>query len=210
MKRAIGVTTFVFCLFTIGRLGAAEGDRVTFNLVPNPAFKPCLANPGSLNGPSAHVTVVRGKLNDTLIVATENLKPGIGLDLFTVQNSFFQQDGTKDPNFNGIFGLAWYQSDVQVSAQGKSSVTIQTILLDQIFGFDPTHLLPPTNAFHVGLWFDDPQDAAACGFDVTRPTPFNGQHKAGPMAMMSVPTASKLGPLCLNPQVSGNTVTCKP
>ena len=44
------------------------------------------------------------------------------------------------------------------------------------------------NTFHVGFWFNDPADAAACNFDVTKPTPFNGEHRAGPLAMISRPT----------------------
>jgi hypothetical protein len=84
----------------------------------------------------------------------------IAFDLFTVQNSFFQANGTKDPNFTGSFGLAWYQSD--------------------------------TPSIWACFWFDNPQDAAAlptCHFDPTKPTPFNGEHKAGPFAMLSVPDA---------------------
>jgi hypothetical protein len=34
------------------------------------------------------------------------------------------------------------------------------------------------NTFHMGFWFNDPNDAAPCGFDVTKPTPFNGEHRA--------------------------------
>ena len=61
----------------------------------------------------------------------------------------------------------------------------------------------PTNTFHVGFWFNNPADAAACGFDATSPTPFNGEHRAGPLAMISVPDATTgLGPLCLNPDAS--------
>jgi len=52
--------------------------------------------------------------------------------------------------------------------------------------------LTPTNTFHVGFWFNDPNDANenGCAFDVTHPTPFNGEHKAGPGAMISVPDAA--------------------
>ena len=69
----------------------------------------------------------------------------------------------------------------------------------------------PTNTFHVGFWFDNPNDAKACGFDPTKPTPFNGQHNAGPNAMISVPNATTgLGPLCLNPNTSTFPATCNP
>jgi hypothetical protein len=37
-------------------------------------------------------------------------------------------------------------------------------------------------------------------FDVTKPTPFNGEHTAGPVAFISVPNAiTNLGPLCTDP-----------
>jgi hypothetical protein len=90
-------------------------------------------------------------------------------------------------------------------------VRIKTILLDQIFGFDPDVALPPTNTFHVGFWFNNPEDAVACGFDPTKPTPFNGEHKAGPLAMISVPDATtSLGPLCTDPNNSTTPPSCNP
>ena len=52
-------------------------------------------------------------------------------------------NGTADPAFTN-FGLAWYQSDIQADATGHADVTIKTILLDQIFGFDPAVSLAPT------------------------------------------------------------------
>jgi hypothetical protein len=109
------------------------------------------------------------------------------------------------------FGLAWYQSDLHANSSGSAQTTLATILADQIFGFDPDVGLGPTNTFHVGFWFNDPHDAAPCGFDVTHPTPFNGEHNAGPVAMISVPNAKTgLGPLCLNPNTSTNPATCNP
>jgi len=118
----------------------------------------------------------RGKQNDTLILDLDGIKPGVAFDLFTVQNSFFQANGTKDPNFTGSFGLAWYQSDIKIGKETDDGhVQIRTILLDDIFGFDPDVRLAPTNTFHLGFWFDNPQDAAAlpsCHFDPTKPTNF--------------------------------------
>jgi hypothetical protein len=71
--------------------------------------------------------------------------------------------------------------------------------------------LPPTNTFHVGFWFNNPEDAAPCGFNPAAPTPFNGEHKAGPFAMISVPDPdSHLGPLCTDPNLSTTPVSCDP
>lgn len=69
----------------------------------------------------------------------------------------------------------------------------------------------PTNTFQVGFWFNNLQDAAACGFDPTKPTPFNGEHKAGPLAMISLlDAATGLGPLCTNPSLSTSPASCNP
>jgi hypothetical protein len=42
-------------------------------------------------------------------------------------------------------------------------------------------------------------------------TPFNGEHKAGPLAMISVPNAETgLGPLCTDPSQSTIPTRCNP
>jgi hypothetical protein len=191
----------------------ADHEEAQFQLVvANAKLLPCLAKDADdpRHQPSAAVSVERGDLNDTLHLRLRNIKPGLAFDLFTVQRSNKLADGSADPSFKN-FGLAWYQSDVQADDSGNANVSIKTILLDQIFGFDPDVVLPPTNTFNVGFWFNDPKDAAACGFDVTHPTPFNGDHAAGPLAMISLPDATTgLGPLCRNPDTSVTPVRCNP
>ena len=194
---------------------AQSEDEISFALVPNPPFVNCLARfPGDPNHPpKAQVTVERGELNDTLVLHLHNIKPNLAFDLFTVQRSNLLANGQPDPDFavkfNKSFGLAWYQSDVEADSDGGGKVMVKTILLDQIFGFDPDVGLEPTNTFHVGFWFNNPDDAAACGF--TGFTPFNGEHHAGPLAMISVPNADTgLGPLCTNPDTSTSPATCHP
>lgn len=149
-----------------------------------------------------------GTDNDVLLLRAQHLKPNTGFDLFTIQNSNLSSDGLPNPYFTN-FGLAWYQSDFTADSNGNVDIAIKTILLDQIFGLDPGANLLPTNTFHVGFWFDNPADAAACGFDPAKPTPFNGQHKAGPNAMISLPNAATdLGPLCTAPLKSGSGYVC--
>jgi hypothetical protein len=189
----------------------ARAERIFFSLAANPKFLACLAEfPGdATRPPTAKVSVARGTLNDTLTIEVSNIKPNLGFDLFTVQNSQLLSSGAVDPNFNN-FGLAWYQTDLDVGRSGSGKATIQTILLDQIFGFDGQQP-PPTHTFHVGFWFEDPNDAAACGFDVTKPTPFNGAQNAGPLAMISLPDQQTgLGPLCTKPNTSTTPATCGP
>ena len=57
----------------------------------------------------------------------------------------------------------------RLTSKGSGRATIETILLDQISGFDadtvpntnpPVTRVPPTNTFHVGFWFNNPDDAA--------------------------------------------------
>ena len=191
----------------------AQADVAHFDLFPNPKFVSCLGVPGGPT-PTARVTVYRGKLKDTLVLSAQNIRPGVAFDMFTVQRTNLLSDRTVDPAFTGSFGFAWYQSDLQANREGKINATIKTVLLDQIFGFDSELSNPaPVNTFHVGFWFNNPADATVdgCAFDITHPTPFNGEHQAGPLAMISVPNAdTKLGPLCTNPNTDHEPATCNP
>jgi hypothetical protein len=198
---------------TAAPLMVAQTNVAHFDLFPNPKFVSCLGVPGGPT-PRAQVTVTRGTLNDTLVLSAQNIRPGIAFDMFTVQRTNLLSDHTVDPAFTGSFGFAWYQSDLQASSTGKINATIKTILLDQIFGFDPELSNPsPINTFNLGFWFNNPNDANVdgCTFDVTKPTPFNGEHQAGPLAMISVPDATtNLGPLCTNPNTETSPATCNP
>jgi hypothetical protein len=210
---AAGVVLAIGLNVARGVSAQASGPNVAhFELVPNPKFVNCLAQfPGDPHrAPEAEVTVQRGDLNDTLTMHIRNIKPGLAFDLFTVQRSSLLANGKPNPAFTN-FGMAWYQSDVQADKNGTGNVRVRTILLDQIFGFDPDAGLAPTNTFELGFWFNDPNDAKACGFDPTKPTPFNGQHRAGPLAMISLPDATTgLGPLCINPDTSVTPARCNP
>jgi hypothetical protein len=214
LRKYLESGTFIVALLAVGggivapitALAQDKKDEITFDLVANPKFVDCLRR-SPWEEPRARATVIRGKLNDTLILDLDGFKPSLAFDLFTVQRSPFLSDKTPDPSFKGSFGLAWYQSDVEIGKHTDDGhVRLKTILLDQIFGFDPDVALPPTNTFHLGFWFNNPQDAAACGFPADDPskfTPFNGEHKAGPFAMISTPEpTTQLGPLCTDPDPS--------
>ncbi len=201
----------VAVLATAAASSASSGhpDDIHFQMFPNPAQVNCLkASDNPHHQPTVDVSVHRGDDNDTATLRLRNFKPDIQFDLFTVQNSNQNADGTPVGGFTN-FGLAWYQSDIHVSHSGRADVRIKTILLDQIFGFDPAVSLAPTNTFHLGFWFNNPADAAPCGF--TGVTPFNGEHQAGPLAFITRPDAqSTLGPLCTAPTTSNGTVSCDP
>jgi hypothetical protein len=87
--------------------------EITFNLTAQPKFRSCLGVEGGPT-PTATVTVKRGELHDTLTLHASNIRPHLGFDLFTIQNTNLLSDGRPDPNFKN-FGLAWYQTDVERS-----------------------------------------------------------------------------------------------
>ena len=111
------------------------------------------------------------------------------------------------------FGLTWYQGDLQTDKKGNGSqsfigrFSIETFIVAPgeepapvIHGSGPfpdadTNVAQPgpVHTFHVGLWFNSPDDAAAAGCpdDVT---PFNGDHNAGVQALKTEPV-NGLGPL---------------
>ena len=189
---------------------ASKAEETHFTLSPLNKVVPCMAADGK-TAPRINVEVERGKLNDTLKIEGWGFKPGIQFDLFTIQNSRLDAIGALDPNFNG-FGMSWYQSDLQANEQGRVNARVRTILLDQIFGLVDGGATPvkPTNTFNVGFWFNNPDDAKNCGF--TGATPFNGEHKAGPLAFVTLPNATThLGPLCTDPtDATSSTSTCNP
>ena len=125
---------------TVGAIGS-KPSSTSFDLFPNRAVQNCLAAPGQT--PSATVEVKRGEDNDRLKLRVKNLKPDLNFDVFTVEKTPQLADGTANPNFGGNFGTAWYQSDLQTNHHGEGEITIKTVLLDQIFGFDASRGVAP-------------------------------------------------------------------
>jgi hypothetical protein len=192
----------------IGAAASTKPQETTFSLFPQRALLNCLKPSPDAPDPQVTVTAKRGDLNDHAKIHLSGFKPGLGFDLFTIQHS--PQTATGTPDANPSVGLAWYQTELQVDQHGRGEARIRTVLLDQIFGIDKDVALAPTNTFHVGFWFNNPDDAANCGF--TGSTPFNGEHHAGPLAFVTRPdSVTNLGPLCTDPiSGSGGTFTCNP
>jgi hypothetical protein len=195
-------------------LAIAQDDQkkkeIHFDLAIIPQAVPCL-QANNHETPRARATVVRGKQNDTLLLDLDGVKPGLTFSVFALERSNLDLNGNAIKPFPG-FGLALYQSDVETPKRSDDGhVAIKMILLDENFAFDNDVKLPPTSMFHLGLWFDDPQDSAGC-FDPTKPSIFNGEHKAGGLAFITVPDATTgLGPLCTdgNPATSTAPASCK-
>jgi hypothetical protein len=187
---------------------SSKPQETTFSLFPQSSLLKCLKPSPDAPNPVVTVTAKRGDLNDRATIHLSGFKPNLGFDLFTIQHS--PQTATGAPDANPSVGLAWYQTDLQVGADGRGDARIRTVLLDQIFGIDKDVSLAPTNTFHLGFWFNNPTDASGCGFTGT--TPFNGEHTAGPLAFVTRPDATtNLGPLCTDPSSAGaGTFTCNP
>jgi hypothetical protein len=205
--------------FQLGRLGsfaagvnpAKSEDVVEFDLLPVAKNLPCIAQypDDPSRAPTLKAIVVRGDQNDTLYVRGENILPELGFDLFTTERSLFGIDGKPVSGFTG-FGLSWYQTDLEANHWGKVRAVVRTVLLDEIFGLEQGGALGPTETFHVGVWFNDPSAAVACGFDASKPTPFNGEQQAGPLAFGTAPRAETgLGPLCVERDDTSATPRCR-
>lgn len=98
------------------------------------------------------------------------------------------------------FGLSWYQGDLESNKKGKADATFIGRFNEETFSVAPNvapapvrHSSPiadakvspktaPVHQYHLGFWFNSPEDAAkaGCGGVVT---PFNGEHNAGTQAM---------------------------
>jgi hypothetical protein len=114
---------------------------------------------------------------------------------------------------NTPFGLSWYQGDMDSNDAGVARgvfvgrFNIETFIVapntapapvvhDQP-PFPDANTNPPTppvHTFHVGLWFNSPEDAAAAGCPDTV-TPFNGDHTAGIQILSTRNFADDMGPL---------------
>ena len=175
-------------LLTAGFVGlAANGSDAStathFQMVRSTAA----TNAGCLPNAKADVRVAQLKENERMTVSVEGLPAKTGFDLFIIQTP------------DAPFGVAWYQSDLETSASGHGIVSVQGRFNRETFsmsqggpanGSDPLQGLTgptvkdtnvkfrPTSQFHVGLWFNSPEDAAAAGCP-GNVTPFNGEQHAG-------------------------------
>jgi hypothetical protein len=151
------------------------------------------------------VRVTPGSLNDLMEVAVAGLPPETDFDLFVTQLP------------SAPFGMAWYQSDLHTDDEGHGYIQVRGIFDVETFslslggpsgGEDPTQNLSgpavtdtnavfrPTHQYHLGLWFNNPDDAAKAGCPAAV-TPFNGEQHAGIQALSTRTFPDNQGPLSL-------------
>jgi hypothetical protein len=105
--------------------------------------------------------------------------------------------------------MAWYQSDIETDAYGNGTVKVIGRFSKETFvvapGSVPAPQTEPNDAssnpatgpvqmYHLGLWFNSFNDAAAAGCPATV-TPFNGEHSAGIQVLNTSNFADLTGPL---------------
>jgi hypothetical protein len=178
----IGTTALIAALLTGTVTGSAIANEKKFNF--NMARGAKLVASGCLPNATARVSIRPGGPVELMDVSVQGLPPNTDFDFFVIQKP------------GAPFGLAWYQGDIETDDYGEGHERFigrfneETFIVAQ--GSVPAPLVhnnafpdaamnpvtAPVHTFHLGLWFDSPQDAvkAGCPGDVT---PFNGEHDAG-------------------------------
>ena len=162
---------------------AHSASTFTFALVPSPNIAACLPNAGG------SATITTGKQNDTMKVSIHGMPKNAGFDLFVIQQPL------------APFGVSWYQSDVNANDEGNGSATVKGVFDSETFSVSPggTVTFPPTNQYHLGLWFNDPNLPFNLGCEpgATQPvvTPFNGEQHAGIQVLNTAQFLPGAGPL---------------
>jgi hypothetical protein len=173
--------------------------QIRFDMVRSAAAE----NGNCLAGARADVKVTSLGPVEEMDVFVKGLPPNTEFDFFVLQIP------------NAPFGLAWYQGDIETDEHGEGHqvfigrFNIETFIVAQPPGGQPapvTHNdLPfpdassnpatePVHTYHLGLWFNSPQDAVAAGCPGAT-TRFNGDHTAGIQALSTRDFPDLEGPL---------------
>jgi hypothetical protein len=177
-----------------------DGDDFKFDLVRSKGLNnfPTVA-------PHAHGKVKIESVGPVEIMKVKvwGLPPNTDFDLFVIQVP------------NPPFGLSWYQGDIVTNKDGVGSgefigrFSIETFIVAPGVApapSDPFHdpkRIPdatqnpatnPVQTYHLGLWFNNPQDVVKAGGPGTV-TPFNGEHDAGVQVLNSGEFGDTDGPL---------------
>ena len=198
---ALAVLTMAFTL-TPARADVEndnDGDDFTFALVRSGAALAANALPNAQGW--VHIESV-GPV-EIMDVKVWGLPANTDFDFFVIQVP------------NAPFGLAWYQGDIETNRNGVGygrfigRFSIETFIVAPGVAqappdpFHDPHRIPdatqnpatnPVQTYHLGLWFNSPQDAVKAGLPGTV-TPFNGEHDAGLQALSTRQFPDAAGPL---------------
>jgi len=161
---------------------------------------PGIVAAGCLPDAKAKVSIRnRGPVEEMRVHAT-GLPHRTDFDLFVIQVP------------DAPFGVSWYQGDLESDGHGVADGTFVGRFNEETFAVAPgtatapsVHSSPtpdatsnpafgPIHTFHLGLWFNSPEDAVQAGCLGTT-TPFNGEHDAGVQVLNTDQFGDQHGPL---------------
>jgi hypothetical protein len=137
---------------------------------------------------------------EKMVIKAHGLKPRTEFDMFVIQVP------------NAPFGMSWYQGDVETDKWGNAEQTFIGRFNEETFSVAPgtapapvVHDDPiadassnpataPLHQYHLGLWFNSPNDAEKAGC-LPNVTPFNGEHNAGVQILSTRQFGDANGPL---------------
>jgi hypothetical protein len=206
LNRFAKINIIALCSLTVTALAstpalAGNKDEEEFKMVRNTQFDMNGVPPTFAPNASGRVKIESVGPVEIMDVKVEGLPPNTDFDFFVIQVP-------KAP-----FGLAWYQGDIETNAHGVGHerfigrFSIETFIVAT--GVAPAPLVfndspfpdaaqnPATNPvqlYHLGLWFNNPQDAFNAGGPNTV-TPFNGEHNAGVQVLNTSNFPDLQGPL---------------
>jgi len=160
----------------------------TFKLVTSPGIARCLPNA------RGQAWITPNSLNDVMRVELWGMPANSGFDLFVIQFP------------DKPFGVSWYQSDINVGANGSGTATVQGIFDKETFSVSPggTVTFKPTHQFHLGVWFNNPSLPFRLGCEPGQAapvvTPFNGEQHAGIQVVNTGNFPANAGPLSQIPR----------
>ena len=176
--------------------GAApkSANTVAFDMVVSAGARTCLASA------SASVKITPADGVQIMDVDVDGLPANTVFELFVLQVP------------RAPFGVSWYQGEIQTDRKGRGHQRVVGVFSVETFSVAPgsapapvvfngpfpdASLNPPYNPiqmYHLGVWFDSPQDAQAAGCPATV-TPFNGEHNAGIQVFNTSNFTDDAGPL---------------
>ena len=175
-----------------------DEDEFKFDMVRSPALN---AFPDFVPQARGRVKIESAGPVEIMDVKVWGLPPNTDFDFFVIQKP------------TATFGLSWYQGDIETNRHGVGHgrfigrFNIETFIVAPGVVPAPTPhtsppfpdassnpATPPVHTYHVGLWFNSPQDAVKAGGPNTV-TPFNGEHNAGVQVLNTSNFPDLEGPL---------------
>ena len=195
VSAALGTLGTVGCMLALPQTASAA-NSILFSMVRSAAVE----NAGCALNANARVSINTLGPVEVMHVEANGLPPNQEFDLFVIQQA------------NAPFGMAWYQGDIETNAKGIGHGKFVGRFNEETFIVSPAAVpapfvhneanpdatigvkTGPVHTYHLGLWFNSPQDAvkAGCPGNVT---PFNGEHNAGLQILNTSQFPDLAGPL---------------